>query len=146
MPPFMSAVPRPVIRPSRRYGDELGPVLDRDDVEVAVEVDQALAVAHPAADDPGLFERGSRLELEDLRCEAEPIHLLMQQFGARGQAAPGRVFRPAGHQANQQIGHVIRVVVNPLHDLGGYPVAHGQNAIADEPEDGPNFCATPDRC
>ena len=162
MPPFMSAVPRPMILPLRALGGELGSVLDRDDVEVAVEVNQFFPGADGAAHDPRVFDRSGRLDFDDLRTQTEPLHLLAQHCGALGKAAPRRILSLAGDQPGEQLSHLICAFVHPgLHLAGG--VCHSvlllctrwrqcgvtdvslcAGAIAKRPEDGSNSC--PIRC
>ncbi len=92
---------------------ELRPVLDGHDVEVAVEVDQLLPVADGAAHDARVLDRAGRLNREDLRRQAEPIHLLAQQLGALGHTPSGRIVGLAGDQANEQAGHLLGAVIDP---------------------------------
>ena len=72
----MSALPRPVIVPSRPLGRELVAALRRHDVEVAVEVDRLAPAADRPDHDAGILELRVPSHVDELGREAETRHRL----------------------------------------------------------------------
>ena len=98
---------------------QLRRVLHRHDVEVAVEVDRARAVADAAADDARLLERAGRRELDQLRGGAEPLHRRVQHAPAAAEPAPRRVLRVDGDELLDERRHLAGARVEPRMDSGG---------------------------
>jgi len=115
----MSALPRPVIAPSRRSGRKLRAALCRHDVEVPVEVDRPRALTGAAAHDARVLELTVRGELDQVRGEAEPFHGVAQDARAAAEPATGRVLGVDGDQVLQQRGHLVCARPQPALRLGG---------------------------
>ncbi len=115
----MSALPRPVIIPVAALRLELRRALRRDDVEVAVVVDQRVPAADGPAHDRRSFQRPGRRELDQFGCEAQPLHRVAQHARAPSQLAAGRVLGGDAHQRFEQRRHLVGAAVQPGLYLGG---------------------------
>ena len=127
----MSAVPRPTMRPFSLPRTELLGRLRRDDVEVAVKVDERPAFARAAANDARLLQApGARGQLDQLGRESEVDHRVAERAAAAPERAPRRVLALDGDERLDQLRHLLGPRLEPrAHLIGIHGDALGHQLV-----------------
>ena len=115
----MSAVPRPMILPSRLLRTELRAILCRNHVEVPVEVHRSTAIADGAAHDARILELADGLEFDQLRRETQPFHGVAHEPSAAAEVAARRVLRVDRDELLHQRDHLVGTRREPRLHVSG---------------------------